>query len=97
MAEEKHQGPHEQKGDDKKMKMLTIYLPTAIIDIYDVMSSDGLIPNRSEGFRMAIWEYLYKLLSARASIRDISAEPSMLKKGTSNQKPSKPEPINSIP
>lgn len=86
----------EKKADDKKMKMLTIFLPTAIIDIYDVLSTEGLIPNRSEGFRMAITDYLYKLLSARSSIKEIGAEASMAKKAIASQKTGKLEPLNPL-
>lgn len=58
--------PEEKDKDGaKKMKMLTIFLPIGVIDIYDELSKDSLIPNRSEGFRMAITDYMMRLLEAR--------------------------------
>ena len=57
----------EEKGNEgaKKMKMLTIFLPTGVIDIYDDLVKVGIIPNRSEGFRMAITDYMMRMLEAR--------------------------------
>lgn len=40
------------------MKLITLHLPEHYIRALDEMKKDGLIPNRAEGIRMAVRDFL---------------------------------------
>ncbi|MHA1697305.1 MAG: ribbon-helix-helix domain-containing protein [Promethearchaeota archaeon] len=48
----------EKKSEDKKMKMITLFLPESYIEILDLLVARGLYPNRSEALRMAAWRFM---------------------------------------
>jgi len=63
--------PKEKKDEEDKMKLLTMFLPVEIIEWYDILVDEHVIANRSEGFRMAITDYVAKLLEARLAVKEI--------------------------
>lgn len=40
------------------MKLITLHLPEPYIKALDQMKDEGLIPNRAEGIRMAVRDFL---------------------------------------
>jgi metal-responsive CopG/Arc/MetJ family transcriptional regulator len=63
--------PKEKKDEEDKMKLLTMFLPVEIIEWYDILVDEHDIANRSEGFRMAITDYVIKLLEARSEVKEV--------------------------
>jgi len=54
-----------KKQENSNMTMLTIFLPGEIIDTYDDLVTERIIANRSEGFRMAITDFLTRMLEVK--------------------------------
>lgn len=55
----------EAEKEDTKLKLVNIYLPVEILNWYDVLVKERIVANRSQAFRMAITDYLIKLVELR--------------------------------